>query len=37
MQKGKSEALSEEEMYEVLDLNEKVWKKLFSNIEKDLK
>ena len=37
MQKGKSKALSEEEMYKVLDLNEKVWKKLFSNIEKSLK
>ncbi len=37
MQKGKPEALSEEEMYKVLDIIEKVWKKLFSNIEKYLK
>ena len=37
MQKGNSKELSEEEMYKILDSLEKIWKKLFSKIEKFLK
>lgn len=37
MQKGNSKELSEEEMYKILDLSEKIWKNLFSRIEKFLK
>jgi len=37
MQKGNSKELSEEEMYKILDLIEKIWKKLYSKIEKFLK
>ena len=37
MQKGNSKELSEDEMYKILDLIDKVWKKLFSKIEKFLK
>ncbi len=37
MQKGNSGELSEEEMYNILDMTEKVWKDLFSSMEKYLK
>ena len=37
MQKGNAKDLTEEEMFNILDLSEKVWKKLFSKIEKHLK
>ena len=37
MQKGNSKELSEEEIYEILDSVEKIWKNLFSKIEKFLK
>lgn len=37
MQKGNSESLSEEEMYKILDMVEKVWEELFSGIEKYIK
>ena len=37
IQKGNSKEFEEEEMYEILDSLEKVWKNLFSKIEKSLK
>jgi len=37
MQKGNSKELSEDEMYKILDSLEKIWKKLFTGIEKFLK
>lgn len=37
MQKGNSEELSEEEIYSILDLSDKIWKTLYSKIEKFLK
>ena len=37
MQKGGSRGLTEEEMHKILEMNEKVWKKLFLKIEKSLK
>ena len=37
MQKGNSKELSEEEIYKILDSSEKIWKNLFSRIEKFLK
>jgi len=37
MQKGNAKELKEEEMYNILDMNEKVWEKLSSKIEKFLK
>ena len=37
MQKGNSKELSEEEIYKILDSLEKIWKNLFSGIEKFLK
>ena len=37
MQKGNSKELSEEEIYEILDSLEEIWKNLFSRIEKFLK
>jgi exosome complex component RRP42 len=36
MQKGNSGWLSEEEINRVIDLNEKVWERLFSRIKKDI-
>jgi len=36
MQKGNSKELSEEDLYEILDSVEKVWKNVFSKIEKSL-
>ena len=36
MQKGNSGGLSEEEMYGIIDLNEKMWERLFSKIKKFL-
>jgi len=36
MQKGNSKELSEEEMYKILDSMDKIWKNLFSKIEKFL-
>ncbi|MFQ5531312.1 MAG: exosome complex protein Rrp42 [Candidatus Nanoarchaeia archaeon] len=37
MQKGNSESLSIEEFNNILNLNEKVWKKLYKEVEKHLK
>jgi len=37
MQKGGSRGLTEEEMHKILEMNERVWKKLFLKIEKSLK
>lgn len=37
MQKGNSESLEIEELEKIVDLTEKVWKKLFSKLEKHLK
>ena len=37
MQKGNSKELNEKEIYEILDSLEKIWKNLFSKIEKSLK
>ena len=37
MQKGNSKELSEEEMYNILDLLDKLWKSLYSKVEKFLK
>ena len=37
MQKGNSKELSEEEMYKILDLIDKIWKKVYLKIEKFLK
>ncbi|PIO08770.1 RNA-binding protein [Candidatus Pacearchaeota archaeon CG10_big_fil_rev_8_21_14_0_10_34_12] len=37
MQKGNSKEIKEDEMFKILDLNEKVWKELFLKIEKSFK
>ena len=37
MQKGNSQELKIEELYDILDLAEKVWKKVFPKIEKSFK
>jgi exosome complex component RRP42 len=37
MQKGEKESLSVDEMYNILDLSEKVWNEIFKKIEKYFK